>query len=467
MCALLPRPCRARDFFEHLNSEYVAETAVEAALPAAFCSEERDGAQQRCKTGKRVKLGGEAADAAWWMRQLSAAGGLDETGGSRAISADACAFSTDGAPEWLPVSLSVSDADALGGVFDAGESNDERVGIDDDEYERASAAGVTVMCRRFHADTAKAAAAAATAKLNGELEAATLGVAPPVFAHFVLRDAVDHGGDACAIVVSARHCFTLRQMLSAHGTALADPIARARVPTETIEKTVYDAFGSLARRIRLLSRTRKSVMLGLSTDNVVFVPRLVPGENNDLCPTGYGYSDVDAASGASDVLQGVPMVTGIEMQQMHRVGSGDDIHDEDVAYVATTSVLARSIRAEFPLAHRLLRNKVCGLSVGGTELSADELPDKFQAVLSVPAALQRALARSNETGIDAQCAAAAASALGAPDMEPQSLLRRAERLTTTEISADVTADALSEIQTTRNLARSMRAIAAQHAAVCV
>ncbi len=37
MCALLPRPCRARDFFEHLNSEYVAETAVEAALPAAFC----------------------------------------------------------------------------------------------------------------------------------------------------------------------------------------------------------------------------------------------------------------------------------------------------------------------------------------------------------------------------------------------------------------------------------------------
>jgi hypothetical protein len=259
------------------------------------------------------------------------------------------------------------------------------------------------------------------------------------------------------VVISARHCFTLRQLFVAHSVGLADPIARARVPTETIENTIYESTASLARRMRLLTRRRKSAMVNLSVDNVVFVPRLVL-DDSGLQATGYGFVDVDGG----EVVPGVPMVTGFDSTHMHRVGSGCEVHDEDMAYASSMAVLVRQVRSEFPLSHKLLRNKLCGKTIEGRMLPETELPELFDENVSLPAALKRAFDRSGEVSLDAQCATATASALGAADADAQSILLRAEKVVTTEVSATTAADALSEVQAVRELERSIDA-AAKHA----
>lgn len=194
-----------------------------------------------------------------------------------------------------------------------------------------------------------------------QLDAATHGVAPAVFATFLVHDldqfttvqdvltlpanAVSFATSRCKEVATGRrvagivtitqlHTFRMSDMLRAYiEMGAAENVVRARA--EVMAATV-----ALAGKIKQLAEL-KVLKLNMSADNVVFCPELVETEGDDWELRGFGFRSADF-----DSVKGKPFLWDFDSRMCKRL-TGQDGYDTNASFVMMVLVLLASVRAQF------------------------------------------------------------------------------------------------------------------------
>lgn len=191
-----------------------------------------------------------------------------------------------------------------------------------------------------------------------ELEAATIGVAPPVFAAMLVFNADTYKnapeGDAIspallpdpvrngdsshvigAVVASQLHTFRLSDMLRTYNEL------RPEENKVLVQKQIQDATIDLANKIQRLA-ANKIVKLNLCASNVIFCPHLADSEKgDDWVLLGYGFKTAE-----KELITGKPYLCEYDPRMCKRMGGAQE-YDANCAFVLMVAVLLAAVRAEF------------------------------------------------------------------------------------------------------------------------
>ena len=148
------------------------------------------------------------------------------------------------------------------------------VALEPEAFEKESVAGIAVCVRRIGPSECSHSMDRAAL----ELKAAAAGIAPVVFASFMVHDDDDFArfqsytlhADAPApemeaseasricgsVLVTQTHSFRLSDLLSGINAVWSDPMLRVRVSLPAQKATLFEATASLARKLRLLALAR-------------------------------------------------------------------------------------------------------------------------------------------------------------------------------------------------------------------
>ena len=380
---------------EWISTTLSSQRGVIAALPRALWpagSTIANGAAARVVALDATRALGHNR---WWLRALQAT--PFSTNAAFSLDARTSVYKTEGVEfplNWVPTEVNYS-----------GE-------VDPEAYEVHSVAGLAVHVREVPLVDGRRPAALVDAKALQqrtllEVEAAAHGLAPAIFASFVVHDADDYRmpgalpdagaraaaepvrrtastGIVAAVTVTQAHAFRLSDLLGTYDVAASDALLRPRIINPQIEGTIYETTAAVARKVRQLARNR-TIKLNLKPGNVVFVPKLVEDDAGELAATGYGFFD-----GEHDVTKGVPQLVDFDPKYTRRFPTNVAAYSADAAYAASMLSLLAHAKAKYIDVHRLMLHKLTGLSPTGAALGADELPERFEDDLSLAAALRRA-----------------------------------------------------------------------------
>ena len=168
-----------------------------------------------------------------------------------------------------------------------------------------------------------------------------------------------------------------------YDVAQTDPLLRPCVVGPQITATISEATASVARKVRALATTR-TLKLNVSPINTVFVPKLVENDDGELEASGYGFYD-----GHRESTKGVPALLDFNPQFVRRFPQSATAYSADGAYAAGMLALLAHCKTQYADVHTLMLRKLCGTSAEGAALPDDELPENFEAEISLPHALQR------------------------------------------------------------------------------
>ena len=380
---------------EWISTTLSGQRGVIAALPRALWpagSTVANGAAARVVALDATRALGHNR---WWLRALQAT--PFSTNAAFSLDARTSVYKTEGVEfplNWVPTEVNYS-----------GE-------VDPEAYEVHSIAGLAVHVREVPLVDGRRPAALVDAKALQqrtllEVEAASHGLAPAIFASFVVHDADDYrvpgalpdAGARCApepvrrtastglvaaVSVTQAHAFRLSDLLGTYDVAASDALLRPRVVGPAIEATIFEATAAVARKVRQLARNR-TIKLNLKPTNVVFVPKLAENDEGELAATGYGFFD-----GEHEVTKGVPQLIDFDPKYTRRFPTNAGAYSADAAYAASMLSLLAHVKAKYIDVHRLMLHKLTGLSPTGAALAADELPERFEDDLSLEGALRRA-----------------------------------------------------------------------------
>jgi len=193
-----------------------------------------------------------------------------------------------------------------------------------------------------------------------ELEAATIGVAPPVFAAMLVFDNDDYSATERALEVDATvplpEVSSMRKNSSnVLGTVVASQLHTFRLsdmlrtynqlrPEENlllVQKQIQDATIDLAAKIQRLAG-HKIIKLNLCAGNIVFCPHLSEGgQGDDWVLSGFGFKTAD-----SELVAGKPHCTEYDPRLCKRM-AGQTEYDANCAFVLMTTIMLAAVRAEF------------------------------------------------------------------------------------------------------------------------
>ena len=237
------------------------------------------------------------------------------------------------------------------------------------EWDRLTLAGFTVMLQNIASDADSFSLTKVPMLLQRiilEVETAASGVSPALFATCLVRK---EGRVSARLSVSQLHSFYLSDMLRAYNEMLGDPLRRPSLTA--MEGTLYELTAAIARKVRLLADTR-FLKLNMTADTIAMCPVLAGGEGA-LEEQGYGFEGMQTT-------KGLPYMIDFDPVHTKRVSSTQADYDADCAYVVMMMVFLASIKAQHGHVYRVMANKVIGRSIGGAEISEQELPEDFGAI---------------------------------------------------------------------------------------
>lgn len=178
-----------------------------------------------------------------------------------------------------------------------------------------------------------------------ELEAATHGIAPPVFAAMLVfnrdtagdtpGDTLDHSSDVIGTVVASQlFTFRLSDMLAAYN---------ALKPEENrvlVQNQIQSATLEIVSKIQRLAAS-KIIKLNICASNIVFCPHLAESESDDWVLMGFGFKTSDY-----DLVSGKPHLAEYDPRFCKRM-TGQSEYDPNCALVLMVGILLAAVRAEF------------------------------------------------------------------------------------------------------------------------
>lgn len=254
--------------------------------------------------------------------------------------------------------------------------------------------GLTVAVRRLPMSTSaplldtQIAQCAVTIFL--ELEAATLGVAPPVFASMLVYDEdkysskdinapskSDGSNHVTGIVVASQlHTFHLGDMLQAYNSL------RPEENKLLLQQQIQAASVDIVAKIQRLANA-KIVKLNLCASTTVFCPHLGESlQGDDWVLSGFGFKTADF-----ELIAGKPHLTEYDSRLCKRLAAQTE-YDVNCAIVLMVAVFLAAIRAEFGAASTLVARAVLGQN-------ADGIPFSSETVTVVTAAFSTASQKSD------------------------------------------------------------------------
>lgn len=189
------------------------------------------------------------------------------------------------------------------------------------------------------------------------LEAAAMGVSPPVFAAMLVFDTdrvaeadAEHALPADATTVEAtpkpaRHVVGTAVASQVHTFTLSDMLRtyvqlRPEDNTLLLKQQISEATIAIAQKINRLTKS-KIVKLNMCADSIVFCPQLTESEDGEEWTLqGFGFRSTDA-----ELITGVPYLVDFDTRLSKRM-SGTD-YDENCAFVLMLVILLAAVRAEF------------------------------------------------------------------------------------------------------------------------
>ncbi len=380
---------------EWISATLSAGRGVVAALPRALWPRSMAVADGAAGRGVALDATRALGHSRWWLRALQATPFAADA--SFSLDAHTSVYKTDGvefSPNWVPTEISY-----------CGE-------LDPEAYETHSIAGLAAHVREVPLADGRRPAALADApalqqRVMLEVEAAAHGLAPAIFACFVVHHADDYrlpgalpdaatptappaptargpDGITAVVTVTQAHAFRLSELLGTYDVASSDALLRPRVVGPQIENTIFESTASVARKVRSLANNR-AVKLNLSPANVVFIPKLVENDDGELEASGYSFFD-----GERQATEGVPQLVDFDPALTRRFSTSVGAYSADAAYAASMLALLANVKAKHIDVHRLMLHKLTGKSATGAALAEAELPEGFEAELSLEAALRRA-----------------------------------------------------------------------------
>ena len=219
------------------------EHGVFSSLPTGHADEMTEADRIR-------KLQGAHGDARWWFQKLKST--LFSCSDSYVTRRGVTVYRKGGPPSsyegrWFPSA--------------------DTYGVDADAFEAATVLGTSVEVTEFTPTTPRAPPNVneVVTTIDTMLTAASVGVAPPVLAAFLVYDVT--GLLRGTVVVSSVHTFTLGDMLSTYQSMSA---ADNRL---LASQQLHDASKSIVRLLAALARAR-ILKLNLSAETIVFVPSM-------------------------------------------------------------------------------------------------------------------------------------------------------------------------------------------------
>ena len=196
-----------------------------------------------------------------------------------------------------------------------------------------------------------------------QLDAAANGIAPAIFANFLVHDAdefksvqdvlsmpfnaVSLGAERCQnvaqgsrisgiVTVTQLNTFRLSDMLGAHTEmGAAENVLKAR-------DEIMAATAAIACKIKQLAEL-KFLKLNMVSENIVFCPELIEtetDESEDWELRGFGFRSADFAA-----VKGKPFLCNFDSRMCKRVASAG--YDANTAFIMMTLVMLASVRAQF------------------------------------------------------------------------------------------------------------------------
>ena len=231
-------------------------------------------------------------------------------------------------------------------------------GMDSGEIDAFLHFGLAVTVQRAAAEHAtksmEAQLAAIAIPTYLELEAASVGLAPPVFATFpIFNDATN--SVTGSLIASQLHTFTLADMLEAHASLRPEDNAKL------VLQQLRDASVEIASKLRRLAQG-SILKLNMTPHTIAFCPKLSIEEGGDgesWSLSGFGFKVGDK----KELIAGKPHFTNFHSPVCKRLSMVPDV---DSAFVLMTAVLLESVQAEFGgVAARIMRDAM--LEDGGRD----------------------------------------------------------------------------------------------------
>jgi len=233
-----------------------------------------------------------------------------------------------------------------------------------------------------------------------ELEAATIGVAPPVFAAMLIFDSDTYSAATESIHMVAATTATpvpdpVKQASSSNvlGSIVASQLHTFRLsdmlrtymelrPEENrvlIQKQIQDATVDLAGKIQRLAAS-KIIKLNICASNIIFCPHLADSEKgDDWVLLGFGFKTSE-----QELITGKPYLSDYDPRMCKRMG-GSAEYDANCAFVLMISILLASVRAEFGGAAKLMLRALLNQDPDGIPRSGAQttpLTQAFSAAVS-------------------------------------------------------------------------------------
>lgn len=223
--------------------------------------------------------------------------------------------------------------------------------------------------RAHNAPALEAQVAQCAISIYLELEAATLGVAAPVFAAMLVFDGDDYDAaskelqesNAMApapatdpvyaassanvigsVVASQMHTFRLSDMLRTYNEL------RPEDNVLLVQKQIQDATIDLATKIQRMA-TSKIIKLNMCASNIVFCPHLADSaQGDDWVLLGFGFKTAE-----DELITGKPFLSEFDPRLCKRMGGQQD-YDVNCSFVLMIAVLLATVKAEFGSVYTLM-----------------------------------------------------------------------------------------------------------------
>ena len=232
-----------------------------------------------------------------------------------------------------------------------------------------------------------------------ELEAAALGVAPPVFAAMLVFDDDDYSDiDAIAevdattpaiqpppvfsqasahvvgsVVASQLHTFRLSDMLRVYSEL------RPEENVMLVKKQIQDATVDLAAKIQRLA-ANKIIKLNMCASNIVFCPQLADSpQGDDWVLLGFGFKTSE-----QELITGKPYLSEFDTRLCKRMGGQAD-YDPSCAFVLMIAILLATVRAEFGSVATLMLRALLNQDSDGIPKAGASLATPLTQAFSVAA----------------------------------------------------------------------------------
>ena len=193
-----------------------------------------------------------------------------------------------------------------------------------------------------------------------ELDAATHGVAPPVFAAMLVFDNDDYPSTGRSLDVEATGPFPEAEEASNEnssnviGVVVASQLHTFRLsdmlraykdlrPEENhllVQKQIQDATVDIAKKLYRLA-TIKIVKLNLCASNIVFCPHLSESEGEDWVLLGFGFK-----TATDDLVSGKPHLSEFDPRLCKRMAGQTD-YDHNCMFVLMVAIMLAAVKAEF------------------------------------------------------------------------------------------------------------------------